>query len=161
MSNIWLAAENVARTEQAIRAINTLSIHAKLLLRHQPDEARLPEVEASRVTLRAFLDQLVPLIEQAESTRPGEPLGLVTGGDLRMSQLAATLAMRRRQWPQTSPLYIRPLADLRQEVVADLEAPLVPDSRERLQRVIDSLRELRLLIEQCARTDAISLLGQI
>jgi hypothetical protein len=161
MSNIWLAAENVARAEQAIRAINTLSIHAKLLLRQHPDEGRKAEVETSRATLRRFLDQLVPLIEQAESTRAGEPLGLVTGGDPRMSQLATTVAVRRRQWPQTSPLYTRPLADLRRELVTDLEASLVPEARERLQRVIDALRELRTLIEQSARTDAISLLGQI
>src|SRR5260221_3030325 len=161
MSNIWLAAETVARSEQAIRAINTLSIHAKLLLRQQPDEGRRPEVEASRATLRAFLDQLVPLIEQAESTQPGEPLGLVTGGVPRMSQLAATVAVRRRQWPPTSPPYTRPASDLRQDLVADLEAPLVPDARGRLPRVIDALCELRTLIAQSARTDAMSLLGQI
>lgn len=161
MSNSWLAAENVARAGQAIRAINTLSIHAKLLLRQQSDEERRPEVEVAREALRTFLDQLVPLIEQAESTRLGEPLGLVTGGDPRISQLAAMVAVRRRQWPQTSPLYTRPLADLRQELVSDLEVPLVPSAQARLRRVIEALRELRALIEQNVRTDAISLLGQI
>lgn len=163
MKASWLSADNVDRSRTIIRAINTLAIHAKLLLSGVADEERLPEVRAAHTIVSDFLERFVALVAEAEENRVGRTMGLVTGVSPRLSQLARTVASKRREWPQRSPLYSRPLLDLRQELRDDLDAVLTPNGNEylRLQRLIESLRELRSLLEQNARGDVAAMLGSI
>lgn len=161
MKTSWLSSDNVDRSHTLIRAINTLAIHAKLVLAGVADNERLPEVRAAHAIVRAFLERFVALVAEAEQNRVGRTMGLVTGADPRLSQLARTVASKRREWPQRSPLYSRPLLDLQQELREDLDAVLMPSGDEHLRRLIESLRELRALLEQNVRGDVTAMLGSI
>lgn len=159
----WLSSDNVDRSHTIIRAINTLAIHAKLLLAGVTDDERLHEVRAAHAVVGDFLERFVALVVEAEQNRIGRTMGLVTGADPRLSQLARTVASKRREWPQRSPLYSRPLLDLKQELREDLDAVLMPNGSEhlRLRRLIESLREFRTLLEQNVRGDVTAMLGTI
>lgn len=167
MNASWLSSDNVDRSHTIIRAINTLAIHAKLLLAGVADDERLPEVRAAQAIARDFLERFVALVAEAEQNRVGSTMGIVTGADPRLSHLARTLASRRREWPQQSPLSSRPLFDLQQELWTDLDAVLTPHDLQdqqhhvQLQRLIESLRELRTLLEQNVRGDLAAMLGSI
>lgn len=161
MKTSWLSSDNVDRSHTIIRAINTLAIHAKLQLVGVTDDERLPEVRAAHAIVRDFLERFIALVAEAEQNRVGRTMGLVTGADPRLSQLARTVASKRREWPQRSSLYSRPLFDLQQELLEDLDAVLTPNGSEHLRRLIESLRELRTLLEQNVRGDVTALLGSI
>jgi hypothetical protein len=149
MSNNWLAAESFDRAHSIISALNTLSIHAKMILANADDTARNSDVEKARTELHAFLENLGSLVTEAERTREG----MVTGTDPRLSQLARTFIAKRRQWPQPSRLYDVPLS----EVNRLLES----DSPDDLRRLVAYLQELRVLLEQNVHNDISRILGDI
>ncbi len=149
MINNWLAAENFERAHNIIAAINTLSIHTKLVLAGTDDTERSKEVVKARAVLRSFLERLGTLVIEAERTRGGT----VTGADPRLSQLARTFVAKRREWTQHSPLYdVNP-----SNIVALLES----DASDDLQRLVVYLQELRTLLEQSVHADIVGLLGEI
>lgn len=149
MSNNWLAAESFERVHSIISALNTLSIHAKMILANVDDTARSTEVMKARAVLRAFLESFGAIVKEAERTREG----MVTGADPRLSQLARTFVAKRRQWPQHSPLY--------DVTLSEVDALLESDTPDNLRRLIAYLQELRVLLEQNVHADIVGLLGEI
>ena len=149
MSNNWLAAESFERSHSIISALNTLSIHAKMILANVEDSARNNDVVKARAVLRAFLEGFGALVKEAERTREG----MVTGADPRLSQLARTFVAKRNQWPQHSPLY--------DVTLAEVDALLESDTPDELRRLIAYLQELRVLLEQNVHADIAGLLGEI
>ena len=149
MSNNWLAAESFERAHGIISALNTLSIHAKMILANVDDTARSSDVMEARTVLRTFLDSFGAIVKEAERTREG----MVTGADPRLSQLARTFVAKRNQWPQHSPLY--------DVTFSEVDALLESDSPDKLRRLIAYLQELRVLLEQNVHADIVGLLGEI
>lgn len=149
MSNNWLAAESFERAHSIISALNTLSIHAKMVLANIDDTARSSDTVKARAVLRAFLESFGAIVKEAERTREG----MVTGADPRLSQLARTFVAKRRQWPQHSPLY--------DVTLSEVDALLESDDPDNLRQLIAYLQELRVLLEQNVHADIVGLLGEI
>ena len=149
MSNNWLAAESFERAHSIISALNTLSIHAKMVLANIDDTARSSDTVKARAVLRAFLESFGAIVKEAERTREG----MVTGADPRLSQLARTFVAKRRQWPQHSPLY--------DVTLSEVDALLESDNPDNLRQLIAYLQELRVLLEQNVHADIVGLLGEI
>jgi len=149
MSNNWLAAESFERAHSIISALNTLSIHAKMVLANIDDTARSSDAVKARAVLRAFLESFGAIVKEAERTREG----MVTGADPRLSQLARTFVAKRRQWPQHSRLY--------DVTLSEVDALLESDNPDNLRQLIAYLQELRVLLEQNVHADIVGLLGEI
>jgi hypothetical protein len=150
MSTQWLTVRSFQQSQELLGAINTLSIHLKLGLAGVQDKEREAEAKASRNTLREFLTELDKFIQTAgdKGNRP------VTGTDARTRQLARSFVQARRdrghyksQLFQSSPALVR-----------DLLASQDPNTQKVL---LESLDELRSLLEAHIHTDARKILGEI
>jgi hypothetical protein len=149
MTNEWLAARSFERSHEIIAAINTLSIHSKRVLAGDTDAGRQTEVAKARQVLLAFLDRFHEVVRQAEEGRDST----IVGTDPRLSSLAKKFMIAKRQLPQRSPLYIGSLDELR--------CLLQSNARDDQDRLVASLRDLRVLIEQHAHADVVGILGEI
>ena len=148
MSSDWMAMQSFHRSQELLTAINELSIHLKLEAAGIADAQQTARAEAGRVKLLEFLRRLEPLMEAAgEEER--EP---VTGADTRMRQLAARLAEARRgKTKGKSPLFRKPLST----VVELLES----DKPEDRPPLLESLKDLRQLLDEHLETDTRALVG--
>lgn len=149
MATEWLTARSFERSHEIIAAINTLSIHGKRILAGKLDDSRREEIADARRVLFAFLDRFSSVVSQAEQ----QPDATIIGADPRLSSLAKRFMAAKRQLPQRSLFYARSLDDLR-----DL---LRSDKSEDQERLIESLRDLRVLIEQHSHADIVGILGEI
>ena len=147
MKNDWLTASSFERTHEIVSAINTLSIHAKLVLAGIDDSANQEEVDKSRGRLLAFLNRFESLLRETELGRDSA----VIGTDPRLGDLALRYLSEKRRQPRRSPLYEISLAQL---------IDLVRTERwEDLPSVISCLRGLRSLVEAHSHADVIGILG--
>ena len=144
----WLTAENFEYAHRAVSAINTLSIHAKLLLAGKHDAPRSAEVREARSFLREFLKRLDEVIRDAQQRR-----GTVVGTDPRSRELASKFVSAKSRMPRRSVLYSTPIDELQRLVDSERSADL--------SRLISALRELRVVIEQHAHTDIAGILGDV
>lgn len=144
----WLTAASFERADDVVAAINTLSIHAKLALAGVDDRATDDRLDRARADLRAFLDALEAMVDDADVG--GAPL---VGADPRLGDLAARYRSARRRWPPPSPLFATSFADLRALIGSER-----PEDRPVL---IGCLRGLRALVEQHAHEDVVGLLGDV
>jgi len=149
MTTEWLTARSFERAHEIIAAINTLLIHSKRALAGEPDTDRQVDVSEARQVLLVFLERLSAVVHQAEQDRDST----IVGADPRLSSLAKRFLVARRQLPQRSPLYAGTLDELK--------GLLKSEDRKDQERLIASLRELRVLIEQHAHADIVGILGEI
>lgn len=147
MSSDWMAIQSFHRSQELLSAINELSIHLKLEAAGVADEQQTARAEEGRIKLLEFLRRLEPLIEAAEE-KEREP---VTGADARMRQLAQRLVERRSKARGKSPLLTKSVS----KVIELLESEN-PESREPL---LESLRDLRQLLDEHLETDTRALVG--
>lgn len=147
--NEWLTARSFERAHEVIAAINTLSMYTKLKSVGLADIRRAEEADKAALVVSAFLSKLGSLIAVAQK----DPESVGAGADPRLGHLARRFVAAQRDWPQRSPLYARPAADL----VALLDSS---DERDG-HRLVSCLRELRNLIEQNAHPDVAGILGEI
>lgn len=148
MTTQWLAAENFELSHAVISAINTLSIHAKLTLAHA-DSFPPEQVERARKYLREFLDRFERVVGDVEFDQDAPVLGI----EPRMGSLAKRYVAARHRAQAPSSLYRIPLAEL--TALLDSEHP------EDLERLVDSLRALRALVEENAHEDVVDILGEL
>jgi len=148
MSSDWTAIQSFHRSQELLTAINELSIHLKLEAAGIPDAQQTARAAEAKTKLLEFLRRLQPLVEAAE-TKGGEP---VTGADTRMRQLAERLAEARRTRPKRkSPL----LRNSFSKVIELLES----QQRESRDSLLESLRDLRQLLDEHLKTDTRALVG--
>ena len=142
----WLAAASFERTHEIVSAINTLSVHAKLLLSgiNDPDDVA---VKQARARLTEFLERVEALLRDAEQN--GE--GTVVGADPRLGDLALRFLSSKQRLPRQSAIFSTPFDRLR-ELIASEQA-------DDLQALIPCLHDLRSLVEQHSRADVASILG--
>src|SRR5215469_13484206 len=99
MTGDWLAAANFEQTHEIVSAINTLSIHAKLVLAGADYTGEAAEIQQARARLLSFLERFGSLLQDIE----GSQEGTIVGADPRLRELAAQFLSARRSLPQRSP----------------------------------------------------------
>lgn len=140
-TNEWLTAESFEYSYRLLSAINTLSIHAKLLLDGVDDSDRSEQVQNARRLLKTFLDRVTALIRDSEERRNDT----VLGADPQLRELATKFIpskTRATQAPPACSISLPGLSNL-----------LTSESPQDLKTLVDTLRELRVLIEQQAHAD--------
>ncbi len=147
MKTDWLEASSLERMHQLVAAINTLSIHAKLLLAGRADPAQPDDIDVARQHLLGFLNRFSALIRDANRSRDGA----VVGADPQLAGLAANYIDLSRQATPDSPLLTIPLDQASEMVMSERDQDLV--------QLVPFLRELRSLIQQQPQADATELLG--
>jgi hypothetical protein len=147
VDNEWLGASSFERTHEVLAAINTLSIHTKLVAAGAPDPFYVAAAPAARDRLLNFVDELADLTEQAARTEQDA----LTGTDPRMGDLTQRFLAGRKGLPRKSALFRLSTRELR-ALIADEN----PTRREDLIGCLDALRSL---LEQDAHADAVGLLG--
>ena len=148
MSNTWLAAESFERGQRLIQATNTLAISVKLALAGKHDPERVAVAEQAREELRTFLSDFAGWLAEAERT----PARVVTGVDPRLHQLVMAFVSQRRRLPLRSLLYRLPM----EQVLALLDAQTPGE----MQRLLECLQELRVVLENHLHADVVGLLGE-
>lgn len=143
----WLEASSLERMHQLVAAINTLSIHAKLLLVGSMDPTEPDEIDVARERLLSFLNRFSALIRDANRRRDGA----VVGADPQLAGLAANYLDLSKQAAPDSTFLATPLEEASEMVRSERD--------EDLTRLVPFLRELRSLIQQQPQTDVTELLG--
>ena len=137
------------QAHEVISAINTLSIHAKLLLAGVDDSSRNAELDKARECLLDFLGRLQAVVTDAEKHQNGA----IVGTDPRLGQLAQRFLSQKGKWPRPSGLYTASLP----EACALIRS----DSLQDEERLIGFLRDLRSLVEEHAHADIVGILGEV
>lgn len=147
MSSEWLTTESFERNHRLITAINTLSVHTKLVREGIANPPSIGDIGQAREELTAFLNRLEPLLHEVDVNREAPILGT----DSRFSQLVRQFASAKR----------RPKSVL-QTLPIERVAALLDSSRSNDQdTLIEYLRALRLLVEQHTHADVVGLLGEV
>ena len=150
MSTEWLTIQSFQQSQDLLDAINTLSIHLKLKLAGIKDaesEGALTEARGKLSVFVRFIDKVFDRFAQVEY----EPL---TGMDPRQRQLIRSFASAKRNKKK----YRSDLFRKSPEVVEKLLYSKKPEEQRRL---IESLSELRTLLEEHISEDTRRILGEI
>jgi hypothetical protein len=147
--NEWLIAQSFEQAHEVVSAINTLSIHAKLLLAGVDDSSRQTEVSKARECVLRFLGRLHAVVAGAENRQDGAVLGT----DPRLAQLAQRFLSQRQKWPCPTGLYTASLS----QVCSLIQS----DSAQDQEEAVNFLRDLRALVEQHAHADVVGILGEV
>lgn len=149
MDNQWLSIQSFLHDQELLEAINTLSIHTKLNLAGDSDEARIAKVSKSETVLKNFLKSFDTIIRQSE-TQDDKP---ILGVNNRLRQLVeAFISARQDNMRFQSQLFTKSPANvlrlLRSNKETDKEA------------LVHCLKDLRILIEEHVHTDTTQVLGE-
>lgn len=151
MHTDWSTYESFQRGQALLGAINTLVLHLAL----QPDhEQKMPSdkaVSESVDKLDVFLTDLAQHVSDHERSEP------ILGIDSRQRQLAERVVEARQRPNQFhSPLVTVGVDKVQALLHADWDA-----SAEVREQLMDSLEDLRAIVEEHLHTDASKLLGEI
>jgi hypothetical protein len=140
--NDWLAAASFEQAHEVASAINTLSIHAKLLLDGIEDPAPPEELRQARERLRGFLGRLKAVLGGAQRS------GAVVGADPQLGDVALRFLARQRPEADNrkAPHFVTQLL-----VLIDSERP------DDLRRLVAGLQELRTLVDVQAPSEPVQL----
>ncbi len=144
----WLTAQSLQNSQDLLAAVNTLSIHTKLLLAGKPDEERVAASREAKEKLDIFLQQLENVAgnEQQES----EP---VLGADPRLRQLARSFIKAKSNHRRFRSLLVK---DDLSEVRKLLRSEEIEDRRS----LVKCLSDLRIILEEHLQADADKMLGR-
>jgi hypothetical protein len=148
-NNEWLTAESFEQAHELLSAINTLSIHTKLVLAGIDDTDRLGEVREARIVLSNFLTRFEQVVSEAEQRGDHRALGV----DPRFGQLVSKFLATKSQWPQESPLYFTSFVEMQRLTTSE--------KKEDQKQLIALLRDLRAFVEHHAHSDVVGILGDI
>ena len=150
MSVQWMAVQSFQKSQDLLAAINALSIHLKLGAAGLSDDERAERAHQARKTLTSFLETLEPVIDKIAS---GESKPLL-GVDPRLRQLAKNfLAAKRNHRRFHSALF--------QNRFSQFKQILTSERTEDRESLLESLNELRMLIEEHVHTDTERVLGEL
>jgi hypothetical protein len=154
----WLAIQSFQQSQDLLDALNTLSIHLKLKLAGIPDQQRTEAATRARETLVSFLESFEHILNVSEQTKGSAILGI----DPRLRDLARSFSSAKSDRQRFhSVLFTKTVS----EVVRLLKATGAEGEGEPLaaycKTLIDSLGELRALIEEHIHKDTVQILGEI
>ena len=150
MSTQWLAVQSFQHNQDLLAAINKLSIHLRLQLERDEDEERTGEANKAREMLSSFLRELETLVNDTER---GEEVP-VLGANPRLRQLARSFVKAKRNRRRFRSSLFRNGAGCFQQL-------LHSNTKEDRQALLESLEELRVLVEEHMHVDAERVLGEI
>ncbi len=140
MSQEWLNIQSFFTDHDLIRAINDLSIAVKLELASVEDQERARRAGEARKVLRRFLGQLAEL-------EAGDGREVLLGIDARFQSLTDALASARQDTARFNSVLMR-------EGAAVALPLLDAGDAESKAKLLDSLSELRRVVEQHQQADA-------
>jgi hypothetical protein len=140
MSQEWLNIQSFFTDHDLIRAINDLSIAVKLELAGVTDQERARRAGDARTVLRGFLGQLSEL-------EAGDGKEVLLGIDARFQSLTDALASARQDTARFNSVLMR-------EGAAVALPLLDAGDAESKAKLLDSLSELRRVVEQHQQADA-------
>jgi hypothetical protein len=140
MSQEWLNIQSFFTDHDLIRAINDLSIAVKLEIAGVTDQERARRAGDARKVLRGFLGQLSDL-------EAGDGKEVLLGIDARFQSLTDALASARQDTARFNSVLMREGAAVALPLLDARDA----DSKAKL---LDSLSELRRVVEQHQQADA-------
>ncbi len=149
MSDAWQLAESFERTRHLLSAVNTLSIHTKLLLAGRDDSGRAAAASDARKVIKAFLECLQRDLPEFEK----DLNSAVTGAPRRANELSRRFALARSQTPDASPLFSLSVPEFMRLLDSNQE-----DDRRTL---VDGLATLRDLLEKHHHADSTGMLGDL
>lgn len=130
--NDWLAASSFEQAHEVASAINTLSIHAKLVLDGVEDPAPAEDVQKARRRLLSFLKRLQAVLGETTSA------GVVIGADPQLGDVAGRLLSRqvRESGKRETP-----------RLLTELPTLIESQSEADLRRLVAGLQELRSFVD--------------
>lgn len=150
MSVQWLAVQSFQHNQDLLSAINKLSIHLRLQLEGSNDTERAEGANKAREMLSAFFRELETLVKDTEG---GESVP-VLGANPRLRQLARSFVTAKRNSHRFHSSLFR-------KGVGCFQQLLNSDRREDRTALLESLEELRVLLEEHMHVDAERVLGEI
>ena len=132
MSSEWLDIQNFVNDQEALRAINDLTIATHLSMAHVVDEDRVKKADQAKQYLKRFLFDLNTVLQ---ARRDGD---VAPGVDPRMQELAESFELARRDSSHDHSIFLKTGPT---DAILLLEAQEPPARRE-LLRSLDELREL-------------------
>ncbi|MFO1432077.1 MAG: hypothetical protein U1F76_18365 [Candidatus Competibacteraceae bacterium] len=149
MSVQWLAVQSFQHSQDLLAAINALSIYLKLEASGLSDDKQTESAKQARNVLMSFLKTLKPVVSEIE----GEELKPVLGVDPRLRQLAKSFLSAKRN-------HRRFRSALFKNQFSQFEQLLQSKQAEDREPLLESLKELRVLIEEHVHVDADRVLGE-
>jgi hypothetical protein len=149
MKSDWMTASSFSRTREVISAINTISIHAKLISAGKEYPHNFENLNQAREKLCTFLSEFGRLIDRGISDHDG----IIIGSDPRFSELAKMFIEEKRHLPQKSTLFKLPAEKLIHLVRSN--------NPEEMTELISCLRDLRNILDQHSHSDVVGVLGEI
>lgn len=150
MSVQWLAVQSFQKNQDLLAAINKLSIHLRLQLERNEDAERAGEANKAREMLSSFFRELETLVNDTER---GEEVP-VLGANPRLRELARSFVRAKRNRRRFRSSLFRNGAGCFQQL-------LHSKTKEDRQALLESLEELRVLVEEHMHVDAERVLGEI
>jgi len=146
----WLAVQSFQHNQDLLAAINKLSIHLRLQFEGNEDAERAGEANKAREMLSSFFRELETLVNDTER---GEEVP-VLGANPRLRQLARSFVKAKRNRHRFRSSLFRNGAGCFQQL-------LQSNTKEDRQALLESLEELRVLVEEHMHVDAERVLGEI
>ena len=150
MSVQWLAVQSFQHNQDLLAAINKISIHLRLQLEGNEDAERAGEANTAREMLSLFFRELESVVNVTER---GEQVP-VLGANPRLRQLARSFVTAKRNSHRFHSSLFR-------KGVGCFQQLLNSDRREDRTALLESLEELRVLLEEHMHVDAERVLGEI
>ncbi len=150
MSIQWLAVQSFQHNQDLLASINKLSIHLRLQLEGNEDAERVGEANKAREMLSLFFRELETLVNDTER---GEEVP-VLGANPRLRQLARSFVKAKRNRHRFRSSLFRNGTGCFQQL-------LQSNTKEDRQALLESLEELRVLVEEHMHVDAERVLGEI
>jgi hypothetical protein len=130
--NDWLAAVGFEQAHEVASAINTLSIHAKLLLAGTRDPTPAQDIQQARQRLASFVERLQAVVKDVRDK------GAVVGADPQIADVALALLAETRRDPSSHG---------HPTLLEDLPSLIQSERSQDLPRLVKGLQELRSLVE--------------
>jgi len=146
----WLAVQSFQHNQDLLVAINKLSIHLRLQFEGNEDAERAGEANKAREMLSSFFRELETLVNDTER---GEEVP-VLGANPRLRELARSFVRAKRNRRRFRSSLFRNGAGCFQQL-------LQSNTKEDRQALLESLEELRVLVEEHMHVDAERVLGEI
>ncbi len=150
MSVQWLAVQSFQHNQDLLAGINRLSIHLRLQLEGKEDAERTGEANEAREMLSSFFRELETLVNDTER---GEDIP-VLGANPRLRELARSFVRAKHNRRRFH-------SSLFQNGAGCFQQLLKSDKKEDRPALIESLEELRVLVEEHMHVDAERVLGEI
>lgn len=143
--NDWLAASSFEQAHELASAINTLSIHAKLLLAGVENPAPADDVQRARRRLLSFLKRLQAVLGETTTA------GVVIGVDPQLGDVAGRFLSRQARGSDKREI---------PRLLAELPTLIESERQADLPRLVAGLQELRSLVNVPAPYQPVQLVGR-